>query len=391
MFYFSSITQSYPFLSLLFSIILMIGLYQIGEIILYNKQLNLIFNNISEINYQKILVAINLIMILLLPVVLFFKYSKEIIYILSISIFLFGIIKIIRVNKKILDLKNIEYLGKIDLEKILFLVIFLGYFLITFSPINHADSLDYHISGSEYIFKTGNLPTSLENFTNLLIGSGEVFMSLGFFFGAEQFGNLIQFSGLLSLFGLIKKFNNNKYFFLLLICSSPVLIFLASSPKPQLFHIASIAILFVIVFIKFNFFKNSKKYFFYVLLLSNIFIINSINAKFSFILSGSIIYIILIVASFKRNCVNQMIVANSIFLLLFFISFGYWKSLVWGGNFYNYIINPLPMHLEGVSNFYGYLQNYSRETLIYNIFIPKNFSQFTNAMGIGVVIFIYFF
>ena len=75
MFYLSSITQAYPFLSLLFSIILMIGLYQIGEIILYNKQLNLIFNNISEINYQKILVAINLIMILLLPVVLFFKYK----------------------------------------------------------------------------------------------------------------------------------------------------------------------------------------------------------------------------------------------------------------------------------------------------------------------------
>ena len=27
---------------------------------------------------------------------------------------------------------------------------------------------------------------------------------------------------------------------------------------------------------------------------------------------------------------------------------------------------------------------------IYNIFLPKNFSQFTNALGIGFIIFIYF-
>ena len=101
-----------------------------------------------------------------------------------------------------------------------------------------------------------------------------------------------------------------------------------------------------------------------MLLLSNIFIINSINTKFSFILSGSIIYLILIVASYKQNFMKQMIVTNSIFLLLFFVCFGYWKSIVWGANFYNYLINPLPMHLEGVSNFYGYLQNYSRKSYL---------------------------
>ena len=122
--YFQSIAQTYPSLSLFFSIILIIGLYQIGEIILYNNKLNLIFTKISELNYQKILIAVNLIMILLLPVVLFFKYSREIILILSIIIFLFGIFKIIRVNKKILYVKDIKFLEKINLEKILFLIFF---------------------------------------------------------------------------------------------------------------------------------------------------------------------------------------------------------------------------------------------------------------------------
>ena len=86
-----------------------------------------------------------------------------------------------------------------------------GIFLINFSPVNHVDSLDYHLWGAKYIFETGRLPTSLESFTNLLVSSGETLYSLGFF-GAEQFGNFIQFSGILSLIGIFNKFAKKKYF-----------------------------------------------------------------------------------------------------------------------------------------------------------------------------------
>ena len=176
-------------------------------------------------------------MFILFPVVLFVPFSKEILNLFSITIFLFGISKIYFVIKKKIQIK----IQKLNFEIIVFFLLLVGFFLITFSPVNHADSLDYHIAGAIHIFKTGKLPTSLENFHNLLVSGGEVIYSLGFFFGAEQFGTLVQFSGLLSLVGVVKKFKSkNEVFFILLILSSPVLLFLATTPKPQLHYICFI-------------------------------------------------------------------------------------------------------------------------------------------------------
>ena len=242
---FSSLSEVVPFASLFFSLLLFLGLYAIGELIFFNKQIQSIFLNISELKYQNILVAVNFLMFIFFPVVLFVPFSKEILNFFSIAIILFGVWKFYFVVKKKIQIK----IPKLNFEIIAFLLLIIGFFLITFSPVNHADSLDYHMAGAIHIFKTGKLPTSLENFHNLLVSGGEVIYSLGFFFGAEQFGTLVQFSGLLSLLGVIKKFNSkNKVFFILLILSSPVLLFLATTPKPQLFHVSSNAIIFVLLF-----------------------------------------------------------------------------------------------------------------------------------------------
>lgn len=392
MIFFQNLSENFPIFSLFFSLILYLGLYQFGEIIFKNKNLNLIFSNISELKYQKILVAGNFLMIVIFPIVLFFKYSREVLIFLSISLFILGLFKIFTfLKKKDFALVKDTSLFKYNIDYILFLLAIFGFFLITFSPINHADSLNYHLGGAEHIFLTGRLPTGLENFENLLIGSGEVFLSLGIFFGAEQFGSLIQFAGLLSLVGIVKKFNNNnKYFFLLLILSSPVLIFLASSPKPQLFPIVSNSLLFVLLFINFNYFKNSKYFSSTLIILTNIFIINSINTKFSFMLSGIVLYLILAIYSYKKKFLMRMILINTCFLLFFYFGFTYWKYITWGGHIFAYSINPLPMHLEGVTTFYNYLINYKREASLIHLFIPKSLGQYTDPLGIGVLIFIYF-
>ena len=392
MIFFQNLSVNLPIFSLFFSLILFVGLYQFGEIIFYNKNLNLIFSNISELKYQKILIAVNFLMIILFPIVLFFEYSREVLIFLSISIFTLGLFKIFNflIKKNYILVNNIS-LPKYNKDYILFLLAIFGFFLITFSPVNHADSLNYHLGGAEFIFQTGSLPTALENFENLLIGTGEAFISLGVLFGAEQFGNLIQCSALLSLIGIIIKFNNNKYFLILLILTSPVLIFLASSPKPQLFHAVSNSIIFVILFINFDYFKNSKFFLTCLVILTNIFVINSINAKFSFNLSAIILYLILLIYCYKKKFLIQMVIINICFLSLFYFGFVYWKYINWGGNLFNYIINPFPIHLEGVQTFYEYLINYKREASMINLLIPKNFAQFTDPLGIGVLIFIYFF
>ena len=326
MIFFQNLTDNFPFLSLLFSLILILGFYQFGELILFNNSFGSIFKNISQLKYQKTLVGINFVMIILFPVVLFFKHSKFIISLVAISVFILGLIKIFFILKKKNLIKFDNYVDN-KIEYFLFLAAIAGYFLICFSPVNHADSLSYHLGGAEYIFKTGKLPTALENFEYLLIGSGEVVMSLGIFFGAEQFGNFIQFSALISLIGIIKKLNKNNSFYSLLILSSPVLIFLVSSPKPQLFHVVSNTVIFTILFLNFNFFKNEKLFSSCLITLVNIFIINSINAKFSFILSGAILYTILIFYAYKKEFLIKMIILNFCFLFIFYFGFIYWKYL----------------------------------------------------------------
>ena len=388
--FFQNLTENFTFLSLIFSLILIIGFYQFGEIILYNSSFGSIIKNISQLKYQKILVGINFIMIILFPLVLFYEDSKYVLDLTSTLIFCLGLFKIFKYSKKEKLIKTLNYDDN-KFEYLLFLAVIIGYFLISFSPINHADSLSYHLGGAEYIFKTGNLPTALENFEHLLIGSGEVVMSLGVFFGAEQFGNLIQFSALISLIGIIKKLNKNNSFYSLLILSSPVLIFLASSPKPQLFHVISNSVIFTILFLNFNYFKNEKFFSTCLIILVNIFIINSINAKFSFVLSGAILYVLLFFYAYKKKFLIKMFILNFCFLIFFYFGFIYWKYLTWGGDIISYIFNPLPIHLEGMQTFYQYLINYKRETSLIYLIIPKNFAQFTDPLGIGILVFIYFF
>jgi hypothetical protein len=388
--FFQNLTENFTFLSLIFSLILIIGFYQFGEIILYNSSFGSIIKNISQLKYQKILVGINFIMIILFPLVLFYEDSKYVLDFTSILIFCLGLFKIFKYSKKEKIIKTLNYDDN-KFEYLLFLAVIIGYFLISFSPISHADSLSYHLGGAEYIFKTGNLPTALENFEHLLIGSGEVVMSLGVFFGAEQFGNLIQFSALISLIGIIKKLNKNNSFYSLLILSSPVLIFLASSPKPQLFHVISNSVIFTILFLNFNYSKNEKFFSTCLIILVNIFIINSINAKYSFVLSGAILYVLLFFYAYKKKFLIKMFILNFCFLIFFYFGFIYWKYLTWGGDIISYIFNPLPIHLEGMQTFYQYLINYKRETSLIYLIIPKNFAQFTDPLGIGILVFIYFF
>ena len=127
-------------------------------------------------------------------------------------------------------------------EYLLYLIIF-SLFLLSLAPNTHADSLDYHFTAAKHIIEYGTLSTDLTHFHSRLVGSGEIIIAMGLVFGSEQFGSLVQFSGLISLFGIFLKFKHkNNYIFMLLILTSPVVLFLSSTSKPQLFHICASAV-----------------------------------------------------------------------------------------------------------------------------------------------------
>ncbi len=374
-----SLSNNHPILGVLISLMLCLGFYSIGNLITLNKNIQNIVLKISDLEYQKILIGINIIVIILFPLVLFSQISKLLLVTFSIILIILGIVQLIILLSKIKF--SFDHYKNINNEEVLIFFYVILYFILSISPITHADAIDYHMEVSKYIALTGNFPTSLNNYHNLLFGSGEILMALGFIFNSEQLGNLIQFSGLLSLLGIIRRNSENKFFNSILILSSPVLVFLCSSPKPQLFALASNAFIFSIIFFNQNFEKLNKKELIYLCFIILIFIINSINIKFSFILSSSILFVLSCILFHKKKFLLNFFIYSSIFAVLFYLPFVIWKHHYWGGSFTNYFIDPFPSNLQGIEYFKEELINYNRNYSLLNLIIPRSLGSFTNTIG----------
>ena len=144
-----------PIVSILISIILSIGITQIGLIVLKNKHI------------EKIL-GINPFLVYAAPIIgLYFFLS--ILYFFFIFKF-FNFISVIVLNTFLVLLslsfmvKNFNFLKKIKIKAIkknfiffLIIVIFTSYFFISLGPITHADALDYHVQGA-FDFLNGKNP-----------------------------------------------------------------------------------------------------------------------------------------------------------------------------------------------------------------------------------------
>ena len=382
----SNFISDYPFICLVISIILFLGLYQAGGYLIKIFSFDAVISKVSNPNYQKIMISSNFIMASTMPFVLFTDYTKILLILVAIVLLVLrcecirqNLDAFVRIGRSFIRTK------KISLDQIFFFLIIIGYFLVSLSPVNHADSIDYHMSVAQQILIDGKFPTTLFNTHHLLAGSGELLISIGLVFGAEQFGTLVQYSGLLSIIGIFLKHRKNNYIFILLAITMPVLVLLVTSPKPQLLPIASNFFIFSLLFFNPEKLFRYKKDLYIIIIISIILLINSINTKFSFILSSSILYIYLLKFSFKKNFLKETFLVSIIFALIFYCPFLIWKYVNYGGNFFSYILNPLPTHLEGINNFKNYLLNYKAEySLIFSI-IPKEIKLFTDAIGIGVI------
>ena len=96
--FFENLTSSFPIFGIIFSLILFLGLYQIGSLIFKIRPVYNIFKDISEVKYQKIFLSINLILLIFYPLILFIG-SIYLIYFLGFSILFFGIHKFFKYLK----------------------------------------------------------------------------------------------------------------------------------------------------------------------------------------------------------------------------------------------------------------------------------------------------
>ena len=377
-------------LSAIISVVLFLGLYQLGKI-LDNKFKIDNFIKSKNIWAHYPLISIIFILSFLSPLIYLKILDTIIIKLVAYSLFILGCYLIYNLiqsfflkKKKIKNIHNIYYY--------IFLIFILNFFLISLSPTTHADALDYHASGAQYIINNGMLPTNPLWFHGKLIGLGELIIAIGFIIGGEQFGSLVQFSGIISavqVFLDIRKKNNNDnnfYLIILIILSSPVMIYFLGSSKPHLLQ--SSFFLLLLKIIVFDIKKISKKNIEWLFLFFLVGSIIFMNIKFSSILSSFIlgIYFLYIIFQRKMMSVNIMTYTLIIFIILMSPKL-YFNYIEYGTNIITSLLFSLPVNIDEFKIFYLDLkQIHDSPNLFNSIFFPKNMGNFSTVLGVGPIL-----
>ena len=378
---------TYP-LSAIASIFLILGFYRIGKILFKHRYIRNSLQEICILNFQYIPISLIFIYLIFYPLVLFFNIHSDIFYFTSILILLIGIWHFIDKIKN-LKLNNINLFK--NLYSLTLFIFVLLYFFLSLGPITDADSLDYHISVPLHIINYGTFPKDISWFHASQAGIGEIPIILGLIIGAEQFSALVQFSGFISILGVIKKNINtnnniknfkNEFYLILIFLSIPLLIFLNSTAKPQLIFISYSTLAFAITFFNLKIEKsNSNLYkFFLIILLLYV----GFEGKFSFILSAFIISIISSFKILKGKNYKAFIFTFLIILILSFPSF-YWKYLNYGGNFINKIYFPFFPVLDGYKALYNSINACEFPCNKSFFLFPNSLGRYTETIGIAIL------
>ncbi|EMY76246.1 PF07220 family protein [Leptospira weilii serovar Ranarum str. ICFT] len=279
-------------------------------------------------------------------------------------------------------------------------LLMIGYGFLSLGPVTNADSLDYHIGVAIEILNQGKMPVFPGWFHGRLAGNGEVLNAFGLSLGAEQFGPLLQFCGLLGIYGILAFYTFSKTIsendetwrkiIVLAFLSSPVLVFLVSSPKPQLLQIGMTSFAVVLLLeigSKVKSDKNKLSIFSLICML----ILSVTQAKFSFFLSAFLIgFFSIILLGSARLFIYGTLIGIFFFVLIIFPS-AFWKMENFNSSIVDAIVSPLPGSWPGTTLFESALRNYRDSTLSFpmSLVIPNTFGVITTVIGFGLFLIIF--
>jgi hypothetical protein len=382
-----------PPTSAIISIIMCFGISFIGFIAINHTKIGILFDRFNYKNLFSPLVGSYIVIFAIYPFLSFGLLNKKLFISISSIIFILGIIFIFYIIKNFNSnflIKSYNRYNKFDF--ILTLLFLFSFFLISISPITHADALSYHVIGSLEVLNKGIFNTDILRMKNFLINAGEIFIILGFALKSQELGNLVQYLSILSFLPIFLSIKNNVNEFKLLpilgILSSFCMIFLISSPKPQMLHV--MGNLFVFSFVL-NYLDliNKKNFFLISFILTSILVIN-IQVKFSFVLPS-----VLLISFFLIYSVNKSFFQKYFFILFLLFFILVFPSFIFRNNYFNtdiinLFLSPLPLNIPGFLEF----QNSLRYQASYGIFplwliIPNELKNFSSVMG--PIVFIVFF
>jgi len=390
------ILDIHPLLSILCSVLIINGFYNLSKFISKTKYLIFLENHAVGGRLISFFLIINFFSIILYNFFLLFGINEIYLKILIILLILIGFYKPDNIQKLFKKYVLID-----NKSKLLLFIIILGYALISLLPITDPDSLDYHLTFPYLSLINKSFFIQNEWFTSQLTGAGEALIIFGLSISAYKLSSILQFVALLSIIIAILNLKHEKHYLNLnskiLICLSilciPSFLFLTFTAKPQLFAIGTNFIAFLMTFFILPFERNNKK-FFTIFFIICFLCLSATQFKFSFFLSSGIILLFAYIELFKRNFLFKGLLIFSVLFLIIVFPREYFD--------YQYLSQDI------VKNFLSpATDNYAAESFItslklgtgnprylpYWIFLPFNQFGFnlgviTEIVGLSVLIFL---
>ena len=251
------ISNLHPLLSILCSLLIVNGFYNLSKFISKTKYLIFLENYAVRGRLISFFLIINFFSVILYIFFLTFGVNEFYLKILIASLILVGFYK--PDNFRELFKKYILINTK---TKLLLFLIILGYFIVSLLPITDSDSLDYHLTFPYLSLINEKFFIQNEWFTSQLAGAGEALIIFGLSINAYKLSSILQFTALFSIIVAILNLKHEKYdlninskiLICLVILCIPSFLFLTFTAKPQLFAIGTNFVL-----------HNSNFLFFYLL------------------------------------------------------------------------------------------------------------------------------
>lgn len=280
-------------------------------------------------------------------------------------------------------------------------LLLIGMALTSLGPVTSADALDNHIGSAIAILNDGGLFGHHEWFHHRLSGNGEVLNAMALTVGAEQFGSLLQFVSLLAIVGAILfvrahsnvgvKNTESTYLIALAGVSAPVLLFLISSPKPQMWPISMTVLAFVLTVGLYRRDQIRSHVMWHYSLVCVLVMVAS-QAKFNYILGGGIVGIMAFLVMAKQGYLKPAVGLGLLLGITVMLPPVVLKSLAFDTSLVDALISPLPGDLPGTKEMIGHSQfNSDYGSLFpppFSILIPSHAGAYGSVLGIGWLLFL---
>jgi hypothetical protein len=390
-----------PPFSALLSLLLIVGCDGLGFCFIQNF-LRPKFH-IRWLRWQAPIIGVTLLSAIVYPMALAGFANRNVLKIFALIMVFVSILHIYKSRKFLIKgliqskLKcSLTFTSKSTLS-IVFIALISGYALLALGPVTSADSLDYHIGVPIEILNTGIIHGTPEWFHSRLSGNGEALNALGLAIGAEQFGPLLQFLGLVGIVALILNAENRKpgdntgetnnlpLLLSLVALSTPTLVFLVASAKHQLLPIAmtTLAMSMIIYPSRRNLTPNDSMRGFSLICLL---VMVAAQAKLNYFLSGGIVGLIGLSIMISKKLIWQSISIGILTALVVFFPPAIIKSQMYGGSYIEALLTPFPGHWPGTEVFESIIRGAQINNITFplSLIFPSGIGLISYVIGIGV-------